>query len=337
MNESACISDLSLYELDRYQWLVEHNGSMDGFTTRHGSLLQTELAGVEEIRAHQVIPDPVRALVLSNENRLALGQLLNASDDTATLVTDRDVKVAASFVGGLFQVVLDEVRVLRAPAHVMKPSVLGAVYSNGASRHLIVIPEQSFDPMGVLVRQFAIAAHYTLRRGKSGIAAMMSDDLTEAMVGQFALLRFATQHPDKCQLMRHLQMLVAGEIAKGLSRTPEMPLGFLASDLGEQLMKAHGTGRFKAIVTDLYESASNGLAIWFGSTNFNGTALALALDDEVGMTKFMALDAGDRTLGDKLEEGFGIGREDAALGWLQDAFNKRLAKLAQASSIKAGV
>ena len=55
------------------------------------------------------------------------------------------------------------------------------------------------------------------------------------------------------------------------------------------------------------------------------------------MTKFMALDAGDRTLGDKLEEGFGIGREDAALGWLQDAFNKRLAKLAQASSIKAGV
>lgn len=145
MNESACISDLSLYELDRYQWLVEHNGSMDGFTTRHGSLLQTELAGVEEIRAHQVIPDPVRALVLSNENRLALGQLLNASDDTATLVTDRDVKVAASFVGGLFQVVLDEVRVLRAPAHVMKPSVLGAVYSNGASRHLIVIPEQSFD------------------------------------------------------------------------------------------------------------------------------------------------------------------------------------------------
>ena len=164
------------------------------------------------------------------------------------------MKVAASFVGGLFQVVLDEVRVLRAPAHVMKPSVLGAVYSNGASRHLIVIPEQSFDPMGVLVRQFAIAAHYTLRRGKSGIAAMMSDDLTEAMVGQFALLRFATQHPDKCQLMRHLQMLVAGEIAKGLSRTPEMPLGFLASDLGEQLMKAHGTGMFKAIVTDLYLS-----------------------------------------------------------------------------------
>ncbi|HDS1721784.1 hypothetical protein NPS53_09745 [Pseudomonas putida] len=336
MNESACISDLSLYELDRYQWLIEHNGSMDGFTTTHGRLLQTQLADVEEIRAHQVIPGPVRALVLSNENRLTLGRLLNEHEDTADLVTEHDVTVALSFVGRLFGVVLDEVTVLRAPSHVMKPTALGAVYSNGTRRHLVVVPEQSFDPIGVLVRQCAIAAHYQLRRGKPGIAAMMSDDLTQAMVGQFAMLRFAAQHPEKCQVIRHLQMLVAGEIAKGLSQTPEMPLGFLASDLGEQLMRAHGTGMFKAIVTDLYESATNGMAIWFGSTNFNGTALALALDDEVGMTKFMSLDAGDRTLADKLDEAFGCGREEDAFVWLQDAFNLRLATLAQGSVVTVG-
>lgn len=338
MNESACISDLTLFELDRHQWLVEHSGSTDGFVPRYGSLLQAQLGDVEEVRAHQVIPDAVKALVLTNENRKSLGQLLNTYVKTATAVTDCDVEVARSFVASLFCVVLDQVSVLRAPGHVMQATALGAVYSNGPFKHLIVVPEQSFDPMGVLVRQFAIAAHYSLRRGKPGIAAMMSDDLTQAMVGQHALLRFAAQHPEKCQVLRHLQMLVVGEFAKGLSRTPGMPLGFMGSDLGEQLMRAHGTGMFKAITTDLYESASNGFAIWFGSTNFNGTALALALDGESGgydMTQFMTLDTGDRTLGDKLEAAFGIGGEGDSLSWLQETFNKRLASLVLGAQAKA--
>lgn len=338
MNESACISDLSLYELDRYQWLLEHNGSTHGFTTQHGSLLQEQLANVEEIKAHQIVPDQINALVLSKENRLTLGQVLNAYKMNATPVTDHDVVAAREFVSALFCVALDEVRVLRVKSDVMQPSTLGTVYSNGTAKHLVVVPEHSFDPMGVLVRQFAIAAHYTLRRTKPGVAAMMSDDLTQAMVGQFAVLRFATQHPDKCQVIRHLQMMVTGEFAKGLSRTPEMPLGFLASDLGEQLMLAHGTGMFRAVVQELYESASNGLAIWFGSTNFNGTALALALaDNDHGMTIFMKMDTGDRTLGDKLLAAFGSCADKEWFSTVQETFNRRLASFVEFASSSAGV
>lgn len=330
MNESACISDLSLYELDRYNWLLEHNGSTHGFTTSHGSLLQAQFSNVEEIKAHQIIPDQINALVLNNDNRQKLGQVLNEYKMTAALVTDQDVELAREFVTALFCVALDEVTVLRVPSQVMQPGALGTVYSNGMTNHLVVVPEQSFDPVGVLVRQFAIAAHYTLRRAKPGVAAMMSDDLTQAMVGQYALLRFATLHPEKCQVMQHLQMLVIGEFAKGLSRTPEMPLGFIASDLGEQLMRTHGTGMFRAVVQELYESASNGIAIWFGSTNFTGTALALALaGNDQGMIMFMSIDTGDRTLGDKLETAFGTGGEDDWFSNLQEAFNDRLASISE--------
>ncbi|NVL49808.1 hypothetical protein F2S72_08655 [Pseudomonas syringae pv. actinidiae] len=331
MNEAACITDLSLYERDRYNWLIDNHGSTHGFTTSAGSLLQAELAGVEEIKAHQNIPDQIKTLVLSTENRLKLGQVLNSYKATTESTEVEHVEMALSFVGRLFNVVLDQVTVLRVPNHVMQSSSLGAVYSNGTCKHVVVVPGQSFDPMGVLVRQIAIAAHYKLRRQKPGIAAMMSDDLTQAMVGQFAVLSYAAQHPDRCKVMRHLQMLVAGEFAKGLSRTPEMPMGFLASDLGEQLMRAHGTGMFKAIVQELYESASNGFAIWFGSTNFNGTALALALDDGPGMGRFMSLDTGDRTLGEKLLEAFDLKGEGESFGWVQDAFNRRIGVIMQAA------
>lgn len=332
MNEAACLTDLSLYELERYEWLLKHNGSTNGFNTSHGQLLQAQLANVDEIKAHQIIPDQIKALVLTNENRQKLGQVLNSYKATTEPVTYQDVAEARGFVSRLFGVVLDQVTVLRVPNHVMQPSSLGAVYSHGTDKHVVVVPQESFDPMGVLIRQVAIAAHYKLRRAKEGIAAMMSDDLTQAMVGQFALLKFAALHPDRCQVIRHLQMMVSGEFAKGLSRTPEMPLGFMASDLGEQLMRAHGTGMFKAIVQELYESANHGLAIWFGSTNFNGTALALALDDDQGMARFMRIDSGDRTLGDKLEEAFSVMGEADPFLWIQEVFNRRIAEIALSTS-----
>lgn len=328
MNESACFSDLSLYELDRFHWLLDNNGSLNGFTTRHGSLLQDQVADAEELKAHQIIPGSINALVLSHENRQALGQVLNEYKPTLALVTDHDVALARSFVAELFSTSLPEVQVLRVPTHVMESTALGAVYSNGSRKHVIVVPEQSFDPLGVLVRQFAIAAHYTLMREKPGLAAMISDDLTQAMVGQYAVLRFAAQHPDKCSVTRHLQLMVSWEFAKGLIKTPEMPMGFIASDLGEQLMRAYGTGMFRAIVQELYEGASNGRAIWFGSTNFTGSALALfLLGDDYGMTTFMRNDTGNRKLGDKLRTAFG--GEDCP-DWfegVQEVFNSRLATI----------
>lgn len=328
MNESACLRDLSLYELDRFDWLMEHNGSLQGFTTRHGSLLQEQVADAVELRAHQIIPASIDALVLSNENRKSLGHALNEYKPASLLVTDHDVATARSYVCGLFAITLSDIVVLRVPSHVMPGSALGAVYSNGSDKHLVVVPEHSFDPVGVLVRQFAIAAHYTLMRGKPGIAAMMSDDLTQAMVGQYAVLSFAAQHPEKCSVLRHLQLLVSGEFAKGLSKTPEMPMGFIASDLGEQLMRAYGTGMFRAVVQELYESATNGRAIWFGSTNFTGSALALyLLGDDHGMTQFMQEDSGGRKLGEKLKAAFG---GEAGPDWLhcvQEGFNSKLAAI----------
>jgi hypothetical protein len=201
--------------------------------------------------------------------------------------------------------------------------------------HIVVVPEHSFDPIGVLVRQLAIAAHYTLMRRKAGLAAMMSDDLTQAMVGQYAVLRFAEDHPKQCTVMRHMQFLVSWEFAKGLSKTPEMPLGFIASDLGEALMKAYGTGMFRAILQDLYESASHGRAIWFGSSNFTGTALALGfLGDDQGMQRFMAIDAGDRTLADKLSEAF-PGAEEDHFQWIQVRFNETLSGVIAKSNAQA--
>lgn len=328
MNESACLRDLTLYELDRYDWLVANNGSLQGFHTQHGSLLQEQVADAVELRAHQVIPGSIDALVLTNENRHVLGQLLNDYKPVSTPVTEHDVTTARSFVSEHFTIPLQEVEVLRVPMSVMPAAALGTVYCNGTSKHIVVVPECSFDPMGVLVRQFAIAAHYSLMREKPGIASMMSDDLTQAMVGQYAVLRFAAQHPEKCSVMRHLQLLVSGEFAKGLSKTPEMPMGFIASDLGEQLMRAYGTGMFRAVVQELYESATNGRAIWFGSTNFTGSALALyLLGDADGMTKFMRQDTGNRKLGDKLKAAF-VGEDGA--DWfnnVQEGFNSKLASI----------
>jgi hypothetical protein len=335
MNESACFSDLSLYELDRHQWLMAHHGSLVGFTTERGKLIAEQVGGCESLRAHQRIPGHINALSVSNENRLALGQCINTYKPVAEFVTDYAVDRARSYVQSLFGVSLDEVRVIRAAHHVMPASALGAVYSNATRAHIVVVPEHSFDPIGVLVRQFAIAAHYTLMRGKVGLAAMMSDDLTQAMVGQYAVLRFAEAHPEQCTVMRHLQFLVSWEFAKGLSKTPEMPMGFIVSDLGEALMKAYGTGMFRAILQDLYESASHGRAIWFGSNNFTGTALALALlGDDHGMQRFMAIDAGDRTLADKMSEAFPGAVEDN-FQWVQKRFNESLASVIAKSNAQA--
>ena len=333
MNESACISDLLHYELDRHQWLLDNNGSLNGFTTLHGNLLQEQVADAHEFKAHQIIPGSINALVLSDENRLALGQALNAYTPEFTIVSDVDVDVARAFVCGLFATDLPDVQVLRVPSDVMQSTALGTVYSNGTRRHLIVVPELSFDPIGVLVRQFAIAAQYTLMRGKPGLASMMSDDLTQAIVGQYAVLRFAAQHPEKSSVMRHLQLMVSWEFAKGLIKTPEMPMGFIASNLGEQLMLAYGTGMFRAIVQDLYESANNGRAIWFGSTNFTGAALALYVgNDDHGMSTLMSNDRGDRKLGEKLKAAFGGSDAPDWFDRVQEVFNSNLASITEAAN-----
>ncbi|WNZ87521.1 hypothetical protein [Pseudomonas sp. P108] len=332
MNESACFSDLSLYELDRFQWLEANQGNIQGFTTERGKVLAEHAGSMESLKAHQIIPGYINALLLNNDNRQSLGQSLSTYKLTTSWITGQVIEEARSYVMSLFNVILNEVKVYTIDETVMPATSHGVVYSNGTRKHVIAAPRMSFDPYGVMVRQFAIAAHYTLMRGKPGLAAMMSDDLTQAMVGQYAMLRFAADEPEKCSVMRHLHLLVGWEFAKGLSRTPEFPLGFITSDLGEQLMHAYGTGMFKALVTEQYESASNGQAMWFGSCNFTGTAMALSfLGDDYGMARFMEIDTGDRKLADKLMEAFpGLGMNDFEA--MQEGFNARLSSIIRSVS-----
>lgn len=328
MNEAACIADLSKYEQDRYDWLHEHCGVLDGFVSQHGQLVLEQAANHEALKAHLTIPGCIEALVLSAQNRNSLGQLLNEHTTDSVPVTESVINQAKAFVSQLYGVDLSGVCVIRCPS--LRPTALGTVYGCGISKHVIVVPECSFEPYGVLVRQFGIAAHYTLMRGKPGLAAMMSNDLSQAMVGQHALLRYASRHPEQCSVIRHLQIMVVGEFAKGLSKSPEMPMGFIVSDLGADLMKAYGGGMFRAIMQELYESMSHGRAIYFGCSNFNGMALALALlDDDQGMVRFMQIDTGARKLADKLFEAFPT-LDQGALAGFQQSFNERLAGIIEA-------
>jgi hypothetical protein len=327
MNEDACITDLNLFELDRRNWLLDHAGSLDAFTTKHGAIV-SELGGNNEaLKAHLKIPGFIESLMLTRENRHQLAEILNSYDSTSEWVSDHAVSVARGFVERTFAVDLSRVEVVRASAQVMTSDALGTVYSSGVNHHVIVVPEASFDPVGVLVRQLAVAAHYTCMRGKPGLAALMTDNLTQSMVGHYAVLRFATQHPEECSVLRHLQLLVSWEFAKGLSRTPKMPMGFVASELGEQLMRDYGGGLFKAMMTDLYESMTHGQAIWFGSNNFTGMVLALTfLGDDHGITQLMRIDSGDQTLAEKLLNAF-PGIDVLQLEHCFYGFNAQLAKL----------
>lgn len=336
MYESACLSDLRLYELDRFHWLEANQGNISGFKTEHGKVLAEHGGSLEALKAHQVIPGLINALLMDGDNRQALALSLNAYKPATTFVSPEVIEQARQYVTELYGCPLAGVRVFTVGETVMPSTSLGVVYSNAADAHVIVVPRWSFDPYGLMVRQFATAAHYSLMRVKAGLAAMMSDDLTQAMVAQYALLRFATDEPAKCAVMRHMQMMVGWEFAKGLSRTPEFPLGFLASELGSQLMLAYGPGMFKALLTEQYESASHGRAMWFGSCNFTGTALALALlEDDAGMARFMAIDTGDRKLADKLMEAFPSLAGDGFKA-MQPSFNTRLAGIIAKADSKPG-
>ena len=335
MNEAACITDLNLFELDRCRWLQEHSGSLDGFTTKHGAILAAPGGISEALKAHLKTPAFFDALVLTSENRGLLGASLNSEDSTSEVITDHAVSFAKSFVEKSFGVDLSRVVVIRASKQVMPANALGTVYSNAVYHHVVVVPEFSFDPMGILVRQFAIAAHYTCMREKPGLAALMTDNLTQSMVGHYALLRFASLHPESCAVMCHLQLMVSWEFAKGLSKTPQMPMGFVASELGGQLMRDYGGGMFKAVMTDLYESMTHGQAIWFGSNNFTGMVLALTfLGDDYGMAKFMRIDSGDRTFADKITEAF-PGIRPLAFEQCFAGFNAQLARMILLGSVQA--
>jgi hypothetical protein len=334
MNENDCIADLGRFEQARRQWLISNQGSLHGFTTDHGKLLIEQAGGSESLKAHALVPPQINAVTITDVNRDSLAAYINAAKNAPKQLNDSDVVEARAYVEALYGVSFAEVQVIPATHMVMQPTSLGAVYCCGTDQHVLVVPENSFDPMGVLVRQFGIAAHYTIMRRKRGLAAMVSNDLAQAMTSQYAMLAYASEHPDRCSVMSQMQLLVSWEFAKGLSKTPEMPMGFIVSDLGEALMKAYGPGMFKAIVMEQYDSMSNGQGIWFGTNSFTGTVLAMAYTgSNTSMRRFMAIDTGDRSMGHKLAEAFG---HSADFDWVGAKFNDALASIIhEATSIAA--
>lgn len=326
MTEIDAINDLLSYESTRREWLLENKGSESGFKPEHGSVVAAYAGAQQGMTEHLLIPYSLQVVALSDENRSNLGTSLNVNVMPELLVNDAVVEFARSFVSELYAVDLSKVSVVLAPQRVMGNDKLGHVYSCRVSEHVIVIPKTSFDPKGVAVMLFAQAAHHTLMRAKGGLASMITDNLTFSMSSMYALASLAEAGNGDCAIEQHLQNLVVWEFAKGLALTPKEPMKFIVSDLGASLMKAYGSDFFKDVVQHLYDAATNGQAMVFGSNHFNGSVLALGLRGrDSAMRKFMAADAGGINVREKFTDAFGLHTDQDILD-LSEPFNEFVLK-----------
>lgn len=302
MNESACIEDLFQYEAERAAHIKANSGELEGFVPKHGHVLSAVLQSNDNLQAHLAIPQWLEDITLDSECRRLLIKALKCGEAEPRLVTEGDVAQAKAFVAALFDVDLGKVEVILAPKRVMGAKSTGVTYAAQAEEHIVVVPGGMADPVGTLVFQLAVASHYTAMRTKGTIGSMISDSLTQAMVGRFATTRWAREHqPDALALQ--LREIAQWEFAIGLGKTPTYPMGFMVSDLGVSLIRDYGDDYFKSVVTELYDSMSDGRAMWWGTNNFYGSVLAIEhLEDTAGMRRFIFLDAGDRSLEAKLSE-----------------------------------
>jgi hypothetical protein len=299
-------------------------GSMDGFQSEHGRLLMDTLGSDTSLHAHLVKPSFHHRLAMSSANRQRLADTFRPESEVFHRpVTDADINKAKAFVSELLQIDVGGVRVVLAPQVVMQPKALGTVYSSGSENHVVVVPESTYDPEGLLVRQLAIAAHYIGMRRAGGLVTMISDGVAQAMVGHFAATRYAMTASPSDSMILQQQMIVYWEFAKGLSYSATDPLAFIASDHGAGLMQDYGGDMFQAVITDLYESMTNGRAIWFGDNCFVGAALAIAnIENHNGVRRFIMSDRGDLTLDARLSASFEGYSDELVLG-----FNENLSTL----------
>jgi hypothetical protein len=312
MNENACIDDLFRYEGERAEYLKANQGSLKGFKPVYGAVLAASMENDISLKAHLTVPGYLEETTLTSDIRQLLTRALAVTAPEAESVTDDHVAAARGYVTGLLGVSVGQVDVIKAPASTMKEASTGVTYACGPANHVVVVPECLPDPVGTLIYQFAIAAHYTAMRGQGSIASMISDSLTQAMVGRFVVTNWARQQAPEV-LAWQLREIAHWEFAIGLGKTPTYPMGFLVSDLGVSLLKDYGDEFFKAVLNDLYDSMTDGMAMWWGTNNYYGSMLALAhLDDLEGIRRFIALDAGNKTLDTKLHAAQ-IGGEDVAI------------------------
>lgn len=324
MSQEACIQDLFAFERDRAEHVSGNKGSMDGFQSGHGRLLMETFGADTSLQSHLVKPSFHHRLVMSSANRQRLAETFRPESEIVhRAVTEDDIRNAKAFVSELLNIDVADMRVVLAPQSVMQPKALGTVYSSGAANHVVVIPESTYDPQSLLVRQLAIGAHYIGMRRAGELAAMISDGVAQAMVGHFAATRYALAESSSTSMTFQQQMLVYWEFAKGLSYAATDPLAFIASDHGSGLMQDYGGEMFQAVIADLYASMTNGRAIWFGDNSFVGAALAIAnIEDQDGIRRFIASDRGDLTLDARLSASIAGYSAEQVLG-----FNDKLSSL----------
>lgn len=307
MNQSACIADLLHFEKERAAYITRNAGNASGFVSNHGKLLSSHPDVVEPLKAHLAKPSFFGALALSSHNRAGIVDrqaLRDAAFDNQE-VAQYHIDRARIYVSALLDVDLASVQVITSTHAGNEPEGRGTVYPCGVDEHLVVVPMWSSDPEGMLVRQFAIAAHYCAMRSKGTLGSMVSDVATQEMVGHFAATRYAQECQTPELVTSKQGMLVKWEFAKGMAENPTQPIAFICSDLGCQLIQDYGAQFCQRMIVNLYECMAEGQGITYGAAGFLGYALGIALLDEVeGMRQFIRNDTGVMTLEVKLSQAF---------------------------------
>ncbi|KKN96175.1 hypothetical protein LCGC14_0171050 [marine sediment metagenome] len=302
MNTNRLVTDLFRFESDRAMHLHAHRGSLKGFASSNGRLLQEALADDRAIRAHLEIPAALQRHPLPSGVRRALAEHLSLPLPQTMPVSHEAILRASEFVEEVFDLDLSHVQVVTADPVVMQPDSMGVVYSHGYRSHVVVAPSEHFDPCGMLVYQFAIAAHYVSMRSSPELEAMITDHTAQAMVGFYATVLWSQREPGSA-LAYQLRNLARWEVASGLSNSAKMPMGFIVSDLGVSLLKDYGGDLFRSIVTELYEILPDGQGIWFGATGYAGALLGIGLASEEDALRSLMVPSG---LGMTLEERLGL-------------------------------
>lgn len=328
MTEAKYAAEILRFEQARADYLFQHKGALDGFHDEPEGEEQLDQHLLDRLMAHLRMPGFYPDLALSSPNRRILGPAIIPSTQRHDLprhsVTIEHIEQARQYVSELLDVELGDVTVILPPPTEMPADADGVVYPNGPTRHIVVVPECCHDPVLVLVRQFGIAAHYTVVRRRPGLVGLVSDTVTQELIGHYCQTRYAVECGDAATMAEVQTRLVAWEVARGLIHSPRDQLAFIGSDLGSSMLQDYGGEFMQDLISGLFEGYTLGQGLVHGQACFMGAAIALALHDEPNaILTFLNLDRSDRSLDEKLAEALGA---DYAPGSIL-AFTEKLAAL----------
>ena len=324
MTDSALITDLFNFEADRASFLARTKGSLDGFSSNHGALLVESPHLLSKYAAHLARPSFYPNLELTSDNRQQMAARLNCITLPAIeAVNDLHIQRARRFVSDLLGVDLSLVQVMLTRTVGEPADSTATVFPCGVREHVIVAPQASRDPEGMLVRQFGIAGYYAATRAKGGLGSLVVDLVTQEMAGHFAATRYARECQSPELVLSKQRLLIVWEFAKGIANAPTQPLAFIASDLGADLIRDYGAQFCQASITNLYDCLPDGKGIIAGAAGFLGYAMAIALEDDLeGVMRLIRQYSGEKALEVSLAEAITAYEPAQILG-----FNDRLAEM----------